>query len=108
MLFNEERKQINLGGASSTISRGQALDKVKRQRLTRENARKRDQAATKLQTWWRKIRAQKSMRTECRLLFDTDPSTLVALQSLVLLQDDVDRMHRWSTTMTNDNGTVGT
>ncbi|KAF8868596.1 hypothetical protein CPB84DRAFT_1857384 [Gymnopilus junonius] len=104
MPFNEERKPINLGGTSSMISLSQVLDEVRRQRLTGENARKRDQAATKLQTWWRKICTQKSTQTQCRLLFDTDPSTLVALRSLVLLQDDVGRMLLWSTTMIKDNG----
>jgi hypothetical protein len=104
-MFNE-RRPINLGGTSSAVSLGQALDDVMRQRLERENAKKRDSAATKLQAWWRKISAQKNTRTQSQLLFDADPSTLIALRSLILLPDDVGRMHLWSITMIKDDGTT--
>lgn len=99
---------MNLGGTSTSVSREQALMEARLQRLNRENDRKRNQAAIRLQAWWRRIRALRSTQTWCRRLFDEDPSTLLALRSLILLHDDVARMNLWSTTMINDNGTVGT
>ena len=50
MPFNEERRPINLGGTSISVSLALVLDEARIQRLNRENARKRDQAAIKLQT----------------------------------------------------------
>jgi len=97
MPFNEERRPINLGGTSTSISLGRALEEARLQRRRR-------QAAIRLKAWWRRLRAQRSLRR----IFDEDPSTLLALLSLTLLHDDVDRMDRWSTAMVSDNGTVGT
>jgi ubiquitin-protein ligase E3 C len=106
MPFEEERKTINLGGTLTSVSLAQALDTARLQRLSRENDRKRNKATLKLQTWWRRIRAQRIMQTQCRLVFDADPSTLIALRSLIFLHKDVDRICLWSAIMIKDDGNV--
>ncbi|KAF8884224.1 hypothetical protein CPB84DRAFT_174092 [Gymnopilus junonius] len=104
MPFNEERKPVNLGGISSSTSLRQALDQVKLQRLDRATAKRRNQAALKLQSWWRLLTAQQFTRSRCREVFDADPSSLTASRSLIFLPNDADRLYTWSSALIGDEG----
>jgi ubiquitin-protein ligase E3 C len=64
---DRRRKQINLGGASSSTSYSTILDQAKLRREERIEHKRRTDNAVKVQAWWRGMKEQQRVRTELKL-----------------------------------------
>lgn len=97
-VFGDERrkKEINLGGASSVATHAAILDQAKTRRLERQDVRRRQESAIKVQAWWRGMLTMKASRERMRAVFDADMTNLSGLRCLVLIGRDEERLGRWS------------
>ncbi|KDQ51194.1 hypothetical protein JAAARDRAFT_41256 [Jaapia argillacea MUCL 33604] len=99
-LFGDERRrQINLGGASSAASYDSILREAKERRLEREDQRRRQDSAVRIQAWWRGMRESARVRQVMRQAFAEDVTGINGLRCLVLIGRDQDVLGTWSTTI---------
>lgn len=63
-------RQVDLGGSSRSESREERLEKARCERIARELARRRENSAMKVQSWWRSILSRKRARVEFRRGWD--------------------------------------
>ncbi|KAJ3505226.1 hypothetical protein NLJ89_g7531 [Agrocybe chaxingu] len=84
--FDSERKRkINLGGASSSSSSTSILRNVHAEREARAAHRLRTDSATRIQTWYRGVKASGQTREEMKAMFEADVTGLRGLRCLVLI-----------------------
>jgi ubiquitin-protein ligase E3 C len=95
-LFGDDRrKNINLGGSNSVLSQAAILDQAKVRRLEREEIKKQQQSAVKIQSWWRGISVGRRVRRELRFVAEqairengNGKIDLGGLRSVVLIGDE--------------------
>jgi len=98
---SERRRPINLGGATSVSSQAAILEEAKSRRLERQNVKRRQEKAIKLQAWWRGVNEAKAARNAMRKAFEDDPTGITGLRCVVLIGKDEEILGKWSTTMVN-------
>lgn len=98
-VFGDERRRINLGGASSVASDRDVLRHARREREERREQRRRQENAIKLQAWWRGVTEVRRTRRELRRTFDMDPTSITGLRCLVLIGHDEELLGQWSRAM---------
>ena len=100
-LFDNERKRkINLGGVSSASSRSAILDQVQAQRIERDELKKKQDNAMKIQAWWRGLQQEMMMRNKMRKSFENDVVGITGLRCLALIgRRDEAALAMWSNTM---------
>lgn len=98
---NKRRREINLGGTSTATSYNDILQEAKLRRLQRNDLKRRQDSATRIQHWWRGKMALRAVRQDLRRTFDQDITTLTGLRCLVLLGQDEDALGRWSTVVSS-------
>ena len=97
---NKRRREINLGGNHSATSYNDIVSEARLRRLQRNDAKRRIDAATQIQSSWRGYMAKRDVRRSLRATFDQDICSTTALRCLVLLGQDEDALGRWSTVVT--------
>nr|GAT53416.1 HECT-domain-containing protein [Mycena chlorophos] len=95
----QERKRINLGGASSNTSLASLTDQAKARREERILLKKRNDSATRIQAWWRGVAAAKRTRAQMRQVFEQNVDGITGLRCLVLMGRDEEVLGQWSQTM---------
>ncbi|KAF7289578.1 HECT-domain-containing protein [Mycena chlorophos] len=95
----QERKRINLGGASSNTSLASLTDQAKARREERILLKKRNDSATRIQAWWRGVAAAKRTRAQMRQVFEQNVDRITGLRCLVLMGRDEEVLGQWSQTM---------
>ncbi|OSD07632.1 HECT-domain-containing protein [Trametes coccinea BRFM310] len=103
---NKRRREINLGGTSTATSYNDILQEAKLRRLQRNDLKRRQDSATRIQHWWRGKMALRAVRQDLRRTFDQDITTLTGLRCLVLLGQDEDALGRWSTVVSSSRQDV--
>ncbi|KAI0357322.1 HECT-domain-containing protein [Trametes cingulata] len=93
---NKRRREINLGGTHSATSHNDILQEAKLRRLQRNDLKRRQDSAVRIQHWWRGRLALAALRQQLRHTFDQDITGLTGLRCLVLLGQDEDALGRWS------------
>ncbi len=94
---NKRRRQINLGGAHTATTHNDILQEAKLRRIQRDDHRRRQDAARRIQHSWRGYAARRDVRTRLRSTFEQDITSLTGLRCLVLLGQDEEALGRWST-----------
>ncbi|KAF5340438.1 hypothetical protein D9758_013567 [Tetrapyrgos nigripes] len=84
---NEGKRHINLGGTSTSTSQSTILDQAKVRREERLEAKRRSDAAIKVQSWWRGAQEARRVRANVRVELENDlrqggAETLVGIQTL--------------------------
>lgn len=84
---SERRKQINLGGASSSTSHSSIIDQAKLRREERIILQKQTNSAVKLQAWWRGLKEQQQLRVQLRKKLEDalNKGDLLSLETLRML-----------------------
>ncbi|KAE9406832.1 HECT-domain-containing protein [Gymnopus androsaceus JB14] len=84
---SERRKQINLGGASSSTSHSSIIDQAKLRREERIILQKQTNGAVKLQAWWRGLKEQQQLRVQLRKKLEDalNKGDLLSLETLRML-----------------------
>lgn len=101
---SERRRQINLGGASSSTSHSSIIDEAKLRREERILIQKQTNNAIKLQAWWRGMREQRQVKGHLRTKLEDalnrgDLLSLETLRMLVIvgrMQADDTILSNWS------------
>ena len=98
-LPNKRRREINLGGnrTGAATTHNAILQEAKLRRLQRNDEKRRQDAALRIQSSWRGYVAVRTVRQNLRSTFEHDVTSLTALRCLVLLGQDEDALGRWST-----------
>jgi ubiquitin-protein ligase E3 C len=98
---DERRRPINLGGTTSTSSSHTAiLEDARARRLERQNLKRRQEKAVKLQAWWRGIHEARATRQAMRNAFEHDIVGINGLRRLVLIGKDEEILGKWSIAIT--------
>ncbi|TEB27548.1 HECT-domain-containing protein [Coprinellus micaceus] len=100
-LGGEHKRRINLGGSSRVASASDLLDSVKAQREARLERKRRQDAAVKVQAWWRGRSQTEKVKDEMRATFRNDVMGITGLRCLVLMGLDEDALGLWSHTVAN-------
>ncbi|KAI0926648.1 hypothetical protein AcV5_007383 [Taiwanofungus camphoratus] len=95
------RREINLGGAHSATSYTDILNEAKAKREQRQELKRRQDSAIRIQTWWRGISQVRFIKRELRRLFEQDITGIEGLRCLILIGQDQDALGRWSTAIVN-------
>lgn len=95
---DERRRQINLGGASSASTHTAILDQAKARRNERQEQKRRQENATRIQAWWRGVQDAKTTRIQMRRMFEEDVTGITGLRCLVLTRDE-EVLGKWSSTI---------
>jgi ubiquitin-protein ligase E3 C len=104
---DERRRPMNLGGTTSASTHAAILDEAKARRQEREDQRRREECAVRVQAWWRGLREARGVRAEMRRGFieGGDVGGIGALRCLVLIGGrDGEVLGRWSAVMGGDGG----
>ena len=94
---NKRRREINLGGQHTATSHSAILHEAKLRRMQRNDEKRRQDAAIRIQSSWRGYSALLAARKRLRTTFEQDITSLTALRCLVLMGQDEDALGRWST-----------
>jgi ubiquitin-protein ligase E3 C len=104
-LFGSEdlsrKRNINLGGSSSSASQSALLEQAKARRNQRDSERRRQDAAIRVQAWWRGQAEGKRVREALKHIIREDPHGTRGLRALVLAGRDEQALSFWSSAMTN-------
>ncbi|KAJ7649720.1 HECT-domain-containing protein [Roridomyces roridus] len=99
-IFGEtRRREINLGGSSSSSTLSSIQDQAKARRAEREEQKRRNENATRIQAWWRGVSAIRAAKAEMRRVFESDVQSIMGLRCLVLLGRDQDALRMWARAM---------
>lgn len=93
---DRKRRNINLGGRSSSSTHTSILDEAKLRREERQNQLKRHRSAVQVQAWWRGRRESRIVRIQLRHILDQDPAGINGLRAAVLIGQDEDSLAIWS------------
>ncbi|KAI0755393.1 HECT-domain-containing protein [Daedaleopsis nitida] len=94
---NKRRREINLGGNRIAATHTDILQEAKLRRLQRDDLKRRQAAAARIQSTWRGYVAHRAARYRLRTTFEQDITSLTGLRCLVLLGQDEEALGRWST-----------
>ncbi|TFY75116.1 hypothetical protein EWM64_g8895 [Hericium alpestre] len=99
---DEKRRKINLGGSRSVSSHEAVLSQAKAQRTERQNIRRRQESALRIQAWWRGTHEARIVRRRLIARFQEDIRGLDGLRCLVLVAGNEEMLGQWSATVVND------
>lgn len=97
--IEEQKRRINLGGNSQSASASDLLDSVKAQREARLELKRKQDAALKIQAWWRGRSEAERAKDEMRATFLSDVMGIQGLRCLVLMGLDERALGLWSQTV---------
>jgi ubiquitin-protein ligase E3 C len=100
-LGSEHKRRINLGGSSRVASASDLLDSVKAQREARLERKRRQDAAVKVQAWWRGRSQTEKVKDEMSATLRNDVMGITGLRCLVLMGLDEEALGLWSHTVAN-------
>lgn len=100
-LGDEHKRRIDLGGSSRVASASDLLDSVKAQREARLEQKRRQDAAVKVQAWWRGRSQTEKVKDEMMATFRNDIMGITGLRCLVLMGLDEEALGLWSQTVAN-------
>jgi ubiquitin-protein ligase E3 C len=100
----KRRREINLGGLTSTATHTSLLQDARARRLQRNDQRRRVESATRIQSWWRgRVHARRVRRELCDT-FDREIRTLTGARCLALAGAREEGMlGRWAAAMLEDD-----
>ncbi|KAJ7471427.1 HECT-domain-containing protein [Mycena galericulata] len=98
-LFGDSRRQINLGGSSSVSTLSSITDQAKARRAERIEQKRKNDAATRIQAWWRGVSASRAVKAEMRRVFESDIEGITGLRCVVLIGMDQEILGKWSQTV---------
>ncbi|KAG6810699.1 hypothetical protein H0H92_010698 [Tricholoma furcatifolium] len=102
---DENRRKINLGGATTALSHSTILSNARAQRSERLEAQKRSEAAAKLQGWYRGHRETQRVMKHLKEIFENDTCGLQGLRALVIIgRTDEDAVRQWCEIMASGSG----
>lgn len=105
----KRRREINLGGYTTATSQSSLLEDAKERRRLRDVQRKKEQSATRIQSWWRGRRHAREVRSQLRAAFEQNVANITGLRCLVLIGKDEALLAEWAKVMLSDNaGALGT
>ncbi|KAF9647283.1 HECT-domain-containing protein [Thelephora ganbajun] len=93
---DRKRRNINLGGRSTSSTHTSILDEARLRREERQSQLKRQQSATRIQAWWRGKREARVVRTQLRHTLGQDPTGINGLRAVVLIGQDEESLKIWS------------
>ncbi|GJE97910.1 HECT-domain-containing protein [Phanerochaete sordida] len=99
----KRRREINLGGLTTTTTQTSLLQDAKARRMQRNDLRRRQECATRIQSWWRGRKHAQRVRAELRRTFDQNVTNITGLRCLVLIGKDEALLGRWADAMLADN-----
>lgn len=99
----KRRREINLGGYTTATSQTSLLQDAKLRRQQRIDARKRQDSATRIQSWWRGRKHAHHVRDQLRATFRQNVTNLTGLRCLVLVGKDEALLSEWSAAMLSEN-----
>ncbi|KAI0061554.1 HECT-domain-containing protein [Artomyces pyxidatus] len=106
LLGQEQRRNINLGGARSSQSHAAILDQARARRSEREDERRRRNSAVKIQAWWRGRRDHILFKQKLTRALEDDISGLTGLRALVVVGRNEALLAQWSTAIVNGGDTA--
>ena len=92
----KKRREINLGGTTAHVTQDSILQEAKARRLERDELRRKQAGAVKIQSWWRGRRQAELVRRQLRETFDQDVTSLTGIRCLVLMGRDEAALGQWS------------
>lgn len=93
---DRKRRNINLGGRSTSSTHTSILDEARLRREERLSQLKRQQNAIRIQAWWRGKREARVVRAQLRRTLNQDPTGINGLRSVVLIGQDDESLAIWS------------
>lgn len=97
----EKKRRINLGGTPAALSHADLLSSAKAVRSERLEQRRREDAALRVQAFWRAREARRGVRGELEEIFDEEVKGeegegIRKMRALVLLGGDEARLGVWA------------
>ena len=92
---DEWKRKINLGGASSSTTPANILNRVQAERAARAEHKQRTESAIRIQAWYRGVVDARSAKRQMRRSFEKDILGLTGLRCLVLIGTDADALATW-------------
>lgn len=99
----KKRREINLGGAHVTRAHGSILQDAHQRRAQREQERRRQESASRIQSCWRGKLQRNVVKQQLRELFEQDIDSINGLRCLVLIGPDKTILDRWSSTFVSNS-----
>lgn len=93
---NRKRRNINLGGRSTSSTHTSILDEARLRREERQNQLKRQQSAIQIQAWWRGKREFRIVRNQLRYALERDPVGINGLRAVALIGQNEESLAIWS------------
>ena len=93
---DRKRRNINLGGRSTSSTHTSILDEARLRREERQSQLKQQQSAIRIQSWWRGKREARVLRVQLRHILDQDPAGISGLRAVVLIGQDEESLEIWS------------
>ncbi|KAK7694083.1 hypothetical protein QCA50_003659 [Cerrena zonata] len=99
---NKKRREINLGGTNVTRAHSSILQDAHLRRVRREEERRRQENASRIQAWWRGTLRRSVVKQQLRELFEEDVDGINGLRCLVLIGPDKHILEKWSSTVVSN------
>ena len=93
---DKKRRNINLGGRSTSSTHTSILDEARLRREQRQNQLKQQKSAIRIQAWWRGKRESRIVRIRLRHALEQDPAGINGLRAVVLIGQDEESLAIWS------------
>ncbi len=100
----QRRRAINLGGSTSQTTQSALLQEARARRQQRNDLKRKQDSATKIQSWWRGRQQARFVREQMRALFQDNVTNITGLRCVVLIGSDVLVLAKWSSAMLADGG----
>ena len=97
--LRKRRRQINLGGNISHATHDSLIQEARLRRIQRTEMKRRQESATRIQSWWRGRRHAQHVRQQLRATFDQNVDNVTGLRCLVLIGKDEALLGRWASAM---------
>lgn len=93
---DRRRRNINLGGRSTSSTHTSILDEARLRREERQSQLKQQRSAIRIQSWWRGKQETRALRVQLRHILDQDPTGINGLRATVLIGQDEESLEIWS------------
>lgn len=93
---DRKRRNINLGGRSTSTTHTSILDEARLRREERQSQLKRQQSAIRIQAWWRGKREARAVRVQLRHTLNQDPTGIKGLRAVILIGQHEESLAFWS------------
>lgn len=93
---DRKRRNINLGGRSTSSTHTSILDEARLRREERQNQLKRQRNAIRIQAWWRGKLESRVVRVRLRNILERDPTGIDGLRAVTLIGQDEESLAIWS------------